>query len=76
MSYIDLATEIISNFCLPELQKKDLKDLLKTSYKNFLNEEVIEIKKVGDINLVELYHGPTLAFNILRCKCLEIYMMN
>ena len=23
---------------------------------------VVEIKKIGDINLVELYHGPTLAF--------------
>ena len=33
LSYIDLATEIISNFCLPELQKKDLKDLLKTFFK-------------------------------------------
>tara|TARA_B100000029_G_scaffold139347_1_gene134452 strand:+ start:4543 stop:5919 length:1377 start_codon:yes stop_codon:yes gene_type:complete len=70
LSYIDLATEIISNFCLPELQKKDLKDLLKTSYKNFLNEEVIEIKKVGDINLVELYHGPTLAFKDIAMQVL------
>ena len=59
LSYIDLATEIISNFCSPELEKKNLGNLIKKSYKSFLIKEVIEIKKVGDINLVELYHGPT-----------------
>ena len=62
MSYADLATEIISNFCSPELEKSKLSQLIKKSYKNFTTKNVVEIKKIGDINLVELYHGPTLAF--------------
>jgi len=62
MSYVDLATEIISNFCSPELESKKLSKLIKKSYKKFSTKDVVKIKKIGDINLVELYHGPTLAF--------------
>ena len=62
MSYVELATEIISNFCSPELEKNKLNKLINKSYKNFTTKNVVEIKKIGDINLVELYHGPTLAF--------------
>ena len=36
MSYVDLATEIISNFCSPELESKKLSKLIKKSYKKFL----------------------------------------
>ena len=62
MSYVELATEIIGNFCSPELENKQLSELIKKSYKSFMIQDVVKIKKVGDINLVELYHGPTLAF--------------
>ena len=62
MSYVELATEIISNFCSPELEKNKLNKLINKSYKNFTTKNVVEIKKIGEINLVELYHGPTLAF--------------
>ena len=62
LSYIDLATEIISNFCEPDLDKIKLKSIIKEAYKNFENKEVVKIKKIGDVNLLELYNGPTLAF--------------
>ena len=62
LSYTDLATEIISNFCIPDIKKNDLKKVIKKSYESFTTKDVIKIKKIGDINLVELYHGPTLAF--------------
>ncbi len=62
MSYDELATEIIGSFCSPELDRKHLSKLVKKSYANFTTKDVVVIKKVGDINLVELYHGPTLAF--------------
>ena len=62
LSYTDLATEIISNFCQPDLEKTKLKSLIEKSYKNFSNKEVVKIKKIGGINLLELYNGPTLAF--------------
>ena len=62
LSYTDLATEIISNFCSPDLDKQKLKILVSKAYNNFATKEVVKIKKVGDIYLLELYHGPTLAF--------------
>ena len=62
LSYVDLATEIIFNFCKDELDKNQLKNLIENAYSNFKNKEVVELKKIGDFNLLELYHGPTLAF--------------
>ncbi len=70
LSYVDLATEIVSNFCTPELEKKTLKNLIKKSYLSFNTKEVVEIKKIGDINLIELYHGPTLAFKDIAMQVL------
>ena len=70
LSYIDLATEIISPFCYPEIDKNNLKKIVKKSYQNFITDEVIKIKKVGDFNLVELYHGPTLAFKDIAMQVL------
>jgi len=61
LSYVDLAIEIISNFC-PEIERDKLSRLIKKSYKTFTKKDVVQIKKIGDANLVELYHGPTLAF--------------
>ena len=62
LSYKELATEIIFNFCKDEVSKDDLKSLIEKSYNNFKDEEVVDLKKLGDINLLELYKGPTLAF--------------
>jgi threonine synthase len=62
LSYIDLATEIIFNFCKDDIGKEQLKALIEKAYNNFKNKEVVELRKVGNYNLLELYHGPTLAF--------------
>tara|TARA_Y100001970_G_scaffold293504_1_gene440808 strand:- start:2202 stop:3578 length:1377 start_codon:yes stop_codon:yes gene_type:complete len=62
LSYNDLAAEIIFNFCSNEITKNELISLIKKSYSNFKENEVVKLKKIGDITLLELYHGPTLAF--------------
>jgi len=62
MSYVELATEIISKFFYPNIEKNKLNKLIEKSYNNFTTKEVVKIKKIGNINLIELYHGPTLAF--------------
>ena len=62
LSYTDLATEIVSNFCKLDLEKTKLKSLIKKSYLSFDDKEVVKIKKVGEVNFLELYNGPTLAF--------------
>ena len=62
LNYCELASEIIFNFCSNEIKGDELSSLIEKSYKNFEENEVVKLKKVGNINLLELYHGPTLAF--------------
>ncbi len=62
LSYNELATEIIFNFCPEEIKKNELSSLIKKSYSCFKDKEVVNLKKIGNINLLELYNGPTLAF--------------
>ena len=62
LSYEDLATELLFNFCSYDINKKELNSLIKKAYQGFEEKEVISIKKIENINLLELYHGPTLAF--------------
>ena len=62
LSYNELATKIISKFCVNEFNETEVKDLVKNSYKSFRTDNVVTIKKIGKINLLELFHGPTLAF--------------
>ncbi len=62
LKYTDLATEIISNFCASDIEKSKLKALIEKAYKSFDSKDVVTIKKIENLNLLELYHGPTLAF--------------
>ncbi len=62
LNYNELATEIIFNFCAEEIEKDELSLLIEKSYSCFKNKEAVNLKKIGNINLLELYHGPTLAF--------------
>ena len=62
LSYEDLAAKIIFNFCSEEFTESEIQGLVKKSYKNFRVPDVVSIKKIGTINLLELFHGPTLAF--------------
>ena len=62
LSYNELAAKIILKFCSDEFSKAEINDLVKNSYKNFRVNNVVMIKKLGKVNLLELFHGPTLAF--------------
>jgi threonine synthase len=61
-SYTELAVKIISKFCGKEFNQKEIREIIENSYKNFRIKNVVAIKKIGNINLLELFHGPTLAF--------------
>ena len=62
MSYNELATEIIHKFTGDFIKKDNLYELVKKSYSSFRSEEVVKLRKVGNFNILELFHGPTLAF--------------
>ena len=72
LNYIDLGVEIISKFCSPVLDKNKIKILLEKAYIDFNTKEVVEIKKIDNFNLLELYHGPTLAFKDIAMQVIGL----
>ena len=62
LNYNQLSTEIINLFTGDFISKEDLFSLVSKSYSTFREKEVVKISKVGDLKLLELFHGPTLAF--------------
>ena len=61
-TYNELAIKIILKFCGDEFDEKEVKEIVENSYKSFRVEDVVVIRKLKKINLLELFHGPTLAF--------------
>ena len=61
-SYKELAVEILSKYCNSEFNKKEIKKIVKKAYSKFRTKDVVRINRFKDIELLELYHGPTLAF--------------
>ena len=62
LSYIDLATEIIYLYTGDFLSKKELNEIVKKSYSNFREKDVVKIVELNQLKILELFHGPTLAF--------------
>jgi threonine synthase len=62
LNYNDLSTEIINQFSSDFIPKDDLSSLINKSYSTFREKDVVKISNVGDLKLLELFHGPTLAF--------------
>lgn len=61
MAYPDLAFRIISMFA-GNIPAKDLKQLIHKSYQTFSHSEVTPVVHKDGIYILELFHGPTLAF--------------
>ncbi len=62
LSYNDLAAEIIYPFIGDFMSKNDLISLISKSYSNFRCDDVVKIIDLGNLKVLELFHGPTLAF--------------
>ncbi len=62
LNYKDLSKEILKKFCGKDLLDEELESIIDKSYSSFSTKDVVSLKKVGKISLLELFHGPTLAF--------------
>ena len=62
LNYNELSTEIINQFSSEFITKNELSSLVSKSYSTFREKEVVKITEVGELKLLELFHGPTLAF--------------
>lgn len=68
LSYPDLAFEVIRLFA-DDIPEADLRTIINKSYATFTpapdgrgGTSILPVKAVGPVHVMELYHGPTLAF--------------
>ena len=62
LSYNDLAAEIIYPFIGDFMSKTELISIISKSYSNFRYDDVVKMSDLGNLKILELFHGPTLAF--------------
>lgn len=57
-----LAVEVMYPYVGEDISRAELEDLVGESYASFSHPEVTPIVEVGDLRILELFHGPTAAF--------------
>jgi threonine synthase len=80
LEYNELAKKIIYPFIGDFMSEKDLSKIIDKSYSVFRKKNVVELVKIGDRSVLELFHGPTLAFKDVAMQLLgnfyEYYLNN
>ena len=61
LPYPELAFQIISRYAT-DIPAKDLKELINRSYAGFEDPQITPLVKQDNLYILELFHGPTLAF--------------
>lgn len=69
MEYQDLALEIMTLF-IDDISRADLDSLIRKSYESFDTPEVTPLVHDGREYILELFHGPTLAFKDVALQLL------
>ncbi len=62
MEYVEIAYQVISRFVGADIPAAALKDIIERSYSKFTHPQITPLQHHGDIHILELFHGPTLAF--------------
>tara|TARA_B100001093_G_scaffold492408_1_gene533500 strand:- start:696 stop:2075 length:1380 start_codon:yes stop_codon:yes gene_type:complete len=80
LEYKEIAKKIIYPFIGDFMSQKDLSKIIDKSYSVFRKKNVVDLVKVGDRSVLELFHGPTLAFKDVAMQLLgnfyEYYLNN
>ncbi|MFO7576208.1 MAG: threonine synthase [Pelovirga sp.] len=69
LPYPDLAFDIISRYAT-DLPADDLQQLINRTYANFRHPDIAPVVKRDDLYILELFHGPTLAFKDIALQFL------
>lgn len=73
LTYPELAAEILSLFI--DIDKQDILELTQDAYKSFDSSAVVPIVKLNESTFImELWHGPTLAFKDVALQMLPRLM--
>ncbi len=69
LSYADLAFEIIRLFAT-DIDEAELKSLIDRTYGSAFDPAPAPVVAVGDLHVLELWHGPTLSFKDVALQLL------
>jgi threonine synthase len=71
LSYVDLAARVMAPFTAGVLSQDELRDLCKAAYGSFAHAAITPLKQLDSQHfLLELFHGPTLAFKDVALQLL------
>jgi threonine synthase len=70
LEYSELAKKIIQPFIGDFMSENDLSKIIDKSYSVFRKKNVVNLIEVGDRSVLELFHGPTLAFKDVAMQLL------
>ena len=70
LDYKELAQKIIQPFVSDFINENDLSLIINKSYSVFRKKNVIELLNLGNRQILELFHGPTLAFKDIAMQLL------
>ena len=70
LEYTELAKKIIYPFIGDFMSENDLSKIIDKSYSVFRKKNVVDLVKIGDRSVLELFHGPTLAFKDIAMQLL------
>lgn len=69
LAYPELACAVLSLF-IDDIPPKELEEMIHRSYASFRHPEVTPLVEVDDCHILELFHGPTLAFKDVALQLL------
>jgi threonine synthase len=69
LGFVDLACEIVPLFA-DDIPRAQLEQLIGEAYATFDHDDVVPLVPVGDVTVMELFHGPTLAFKDVALQLL------
>ncbi|HNR76323.1 MAG TPA: hypothetical protein PKM48_04285 [Parvularculaceae bacterium] len=71
LEFRDAATEIVALFAGDELSKSALREMAAAAYAPFDAPQTVPLRRLGEEDfLLELFHGPTLAFKDVAMRLL------
>jgi len=62
LTFQELAVEVMLPYMGDDISREELTGLIERSYASFSHAEITPVVAIGDMHILELFHGPTAAF--------------
>lgn len=75
MSYQELAVDVLTHF-LDDYTQEEIAEFVNEAYSdNFETKDIVPVKTFDNVNFLELFRGPTLAFKDMALSILPKFMI-